>query len=293
MRTVPVRGDHPACAHEGWEASLALRLRRARGGTVLAHAQHQGPLRVQRPFFPEGPAGPCHVYVLHPPGGVVSGDRLTLDVTLEEGAAALLTAPGASKLYRSRDGDSGSIRTCHRVASSAVCEWLPPETILYDGAVGRLQTEVHLDAGAVYAGWEIVCFGRPAAGERFVRGAVRTELTVRRAGTLQYLERGLFRGGDPVMTAPWGLGGMPVSGQLVVAAPSATDDWVERVRTGGEEVALDAGDAWAVTLVSGVLVVRYRGASTRAARLLLERAFRVLRPLYAGRAPVHPRIWST
>jgi urease accessory protein len=280
-------------AHKGWEATLALTLRRDRDGTSLARARHVGPLRVQRPFYPEGQAGPCHVYVLHPPGGVVSGDRLTLDVMLEADAAALLTAPGASKLYRARDGQAGSIHVRHRIAAGAVCEWLPPETIVYDGACGQLHTAVQLDPDGVYAGWEILCFGRPAAGECFTHGVVHTELAVRRAGKLQYLERGLFRGGDPMLTAPWGLAGKAVAGTFMVAAPSATESWVGRLREALSVVALDAGDLWAATLVSGVLVVRYRGGSTRAARLLFERALHVLRPLYAGRAAVHPRIWST
>ena len=93
---------------EGWQAQLHLGFALRRGGSVLAHAAHEGPLRVQRAFFPEGQHGPCHVYVLHPPGGIVSGDRLLVDVRLEPHARALLTAPGANKLYRARGQESAT-----------------------------------------------------------------------------------------------------------------------------------------------------------------------------------------
>src|SRR5882672_10633362 len=63
----------------GWAAHLQLRFAAKSGATFLEHQAHSGPLLVQRPFYPEGP-GVCHVYVLHPPGGLVPGDTLALEV---------------------------------------------------------------------------------------------------------------------------------------------------------------------------------------------------------------------
>lgn len=281
--------DAPEPEFGTWDACIALSLTARARRTQLMRAEHVGPLRVQRPFYPEGADGPCHVYLLHPPGGVVSGDRLRVELNIGARAQVMLTAPGANKFYTARGERHASLSQVVRVAEGARAEWMPPETIAFDGARGILQSEIELDEDATYAGWEILCFGRPAADESFTRGWLRTELTIRRAGKLQYLERGLYRGGDAVMTAPWGLRGQPVLATFVVAAPSATLEWVERVR---ECVEPESG-AFAVTLVSGVLVVRFLGSSTREARACLERAFGVLRPLYAGRPAVHPRIWST
>lgn len=280
---------HQALEFGTWDARIALTFRRTASGTQLGASEHVGPLRVQRPFHPEGASGPCHVYLLHPPGGVVSGDRLRIALNLEAGTQVTLTAPGANKFYRARGEHRAELVQSVAVERDALVEWLPPETIAFEGTRGVLQTQIALHESATYAGWEILCLGRPAAGEGFAHGSLRTSLELRRAGTLRYLERGAYVGGDAVLSAPWGLAGQPVLATFIVASPSASSDWVERVRA---EVQPESG-SFAVTLVSGVLVARFLGGSTREARVCLERAFRVLRPLYAGRAAVHPRIWST
>ena len=61
-------------AHPGWEAELALRFVIRDGRTVLGERRHRGPLQVQRVFYPEG-TDLCHLYVLHPPGGLVAGPQ--------------------------------------------------------------------------------------------------------------------------------------------------------------------------------------------------------------------------
>jgi urease accessory protein len=274
---------------EDWHAQLRVDLERRDGGTILARSMHEGPLRVQRPFYPEGRDGPCHIYVLHPPGGVVSGDRLLVDVRAGEGSEVLLTTPGATKLYRARGDADATLVQRFAVGEGARVEWLPPETIAYDGTAARVSTEVELAETGCYVGWEILCLGRPAAGERLTRGELRTSLSVRRAGRLTYFERGQYKGGDALLSAPWGLFGHAVLATLVVASPRATQAWVETLR---EAVSTEAG-RFAVTLVSGVLIARFLGDSTLVARQLFERAYAVIRPLYAGRVAHHPRIWST
>ena len=259
---------------------------------MLAHARHVGPLRVQRPFYPES-SGACHVYVLHPPGGVASGDQLAIDARLEVGAHALITTPGATKLYRSRGLEAQIVQRVS-VAEAACLEWLPQECIVFDGAEASLTTEIELAPGGRYAGWEIVCLGRPACGERFTRGRLQTALRLRRGGRLGYVERGDFAGGDAVLTEAWGLGGAPVFGLFVVADERADDDWVERVRhaTGPAEGARGEG-VFAVTRVAGVVLGRYLGCSTLDARARFESMFAALRPLYADSAAITPRIWRT
>src|SRR5262245_44590058 len=86
---------HPS----GWRAELDLEFAARDGKTVLARRRHLGPLVVQRPFHPEG--GVCHLYLIHPPGGIVGGDHLSCRIAVAPAAQALLTTPAATKFYRS------------------------------------------------------------------------------------------------------------------------------------------------------------------------------------------------
>jgi urease accessory protein len=82
----------------GWRAELELGFRKSPDKSVLSKRVRQGPLAVQRVLYPE--ADLCHVYLLHPPGGVAGGDSLTITAQVEGGASALITTPGATKFYR-------------------------------------------------------------------------------------------------------------------------------------------------------------------------------------------------
>ena len=84
-----------------WQAELALGFAATKRGVVLQHCRHQGPLYVQKPFYPEGRQLP-HVYLLHPPGGLVSGDKLQINVAMARDTQALISTPGAGRVYRAR-----------------------------------------------------------------------------------------------------------------------------------------------------------------------------------------------
>lgn len=266
----------------GWQAGLKLGFTRLDGVTRLSHREHHGPLLVQRPFHPET-GDCCHCYILHPPGGVVGGDTLTLDVWLDHGARALLTTPAAAKFYRSAGPAAVQRQTLH-VADGALLEWLPQEAILFDGARldGRIRIELTEDAR--FIGWELYCLGRPAAGERFTRGHADLRLELWRDDRPLLLERQKLPGGGEALASAWGLAGRPVFGTLLCTpAPESAD----ALRIPLEETEVTA------TVLDGVLVCRYRGDSTARARALFARVWSLLRPALAGRPASTPRVWST
>ena len=260
-----------------WKARLSLGFSRIDDKTVLSERSHDGPLVVQKSLYPEG-SGVCHAIVVHPPGGIAGGDELVLEARAGEGASALLTTPGATKWYRSA-GAWARQRIAFEVKGTL--EWLPQETIVFDGALGDTGCEVDLAADAGIIGWDIVCLGRTGSGERFSRGVFRSSMQVRREGKLLWLERARIDGGGRLLDSPAGLGGSPVFGTLYKKI-------IERMRA-QHPIAGCGG----VTLLPGILLARYLGDSTEAARRYFIALWRILRPELAGRDAIEPRIWST
>lgn len=267
----------------GWRASIRLGFRAARNRTLLAERQHQGPLKVQRPFYPEG--APCHVYLLHPPGGVVGGDELRIAIQVRPEAHALITTPGAAKFYRSA-GAQARQRQLLEVAGGTL-EWLPQENILFPGARLQMHTEIRLDAAARFIGWEIHCLGRPVVGERFDAGESTFRLTLSREQTPLLIDRWRVRGPDDLSGAA-GLRDHPVIGTWL--ASNADSSVLAQAR---ERLPQASQGLIGLTLLGELLVARYLGDSTEEARWLFQQLWRTIRPLLLGRNACPPRIWAT
>jgi urease accessory protein len=226
---------------------------------------------------------------------------LSIGIEVGEGAHALLTTPAAGKHYRST-GPTAHQQQHFTVASGGSLEWLPHETILFDGAISELRTRVDLAAGASFIGMDVVCFGLPARAERFTRGRCRQRLEVWRGDYPLFIERGDFDGGAPVHAARWGLRGAPIMGTLL-AAPGLPVDHsaIAAIRELG--AGLPGGELGAVTRLGdggpeaetdrSVLCCRYVGASAERGARYLREAWRLLRPPLLGRPAVAPRIWAT
>ncbi len=270
-----------------WAAELELSFGRRDETTVIERRRHRGPLLVQRAFHPESD-GTCHVYVLHPPGGVAGGDELSLSADVLEGASALLTTPAATKLYRTR-GARSTLRQSFRVRSGASLEWLPQETLAFGGSNVVATTNVNLDGSASYLGWEITCLGRPASGDHFEKGSFRQCTEIRREGELVLVDRTHVDAAASARSAAWGWAGRSVYATLVASATS--EALVTELRAA--VVPSRAGDVFAVTALSGFTVCRWLGSSAEQARRALSAAWRILRTELFGKPACPPRIWTT
>jgi urease accessory protein len=267
--------------NQGWQAQLDLGFKHQHGKTVLAHRRHTGPLMVQRPFYPEGEV--CHVYVLHPPGGVVAGDSLAINLNVASQSAALVTTPAAGKFYRS-EGELARQVVALAVEADASLEWLPQETIVYEGAQVAAQMRLELATGARFLGWEVLALGRPAAGEGFTAGVAGLDWHIFRAGALFYRER--MRIDALAFAANWGLNGHSACGTLF--AYPATADQLAAV-----QALLGDSPGRGVTLIEDLLICRALDARADRLRDFFQDVWRLLRPDVIGREACAPRIWAT
>lgn len=274
-------------ASANWHASLGVRFAERYDETVLVDRRHHGPLRVQRPFYPES-RRICHVYLLHPPGGLVSGDRIDIDIRVDSGAWGLVTTPGASKFYRSNGQETARQRQRIRLAERATMEWLPQETILFDGTQADILTRVDLQDNARFIGWEVTCLGRPASGDYLRQCDIRQRFEVWRNNAPLWLERTRYSDAGTVFAAAWGLRGCTVVGSLICTHSDAS--LLEAVRA---NVTVSEGALFCVSRVYGGLVCRYLGHHAEEARASLQTAWQILRPMVLGAKAVVPRIWNT
>lgn len=284
---------HGAAA--GWPARLELVFRAGSRRTIVARREHAGPFCIQQPFYP--PDGVCHVYLLHPPGGLAGGDMLDLAARLDAGARVLMTTPASTKFYRS-DGRESRQTQVLRVGAGAALEWLPQDTLLFGGSRASIRTEVRLDAGAAFIGFETLGLGRPLSGDDYATGTLlqRTEIHVGDEPCL--LERLEWQAGDALLRAAFGLGGYRAWGALY--AYPADRDALTALRAHAVPPANALGRAAspadalaAATLVDRLLVLRCIAARPRTVQAVLQRGWETLRPAVVGRAPVPPRIWMT
>lgn len=273
-----------------WHAELHLGFARQGERTVLRENRHRGPLRVQKALYPEGEAV-CQAIVLHPPSGIAGGDHLAISAEIGQGAHAQLTTPGAGKWYRS-GGAEASQSIAFTVDEGATLEWLPQETIVFDGARARMETRVSLAADSRYIGWDILCLGRAAAGERFEKGRFDLFFRVDRGNAPIWLERGGFDGNDPMLSSPAGWAGATVCGTLLCAFPELPLQAAALLEACRKIPPAD-GANHGLSALPGVLVARYLGDSSEAARLWFAELWAILRPACCGRPAVTPRIWNT
>lgn len=278
----------PSCRpSRAWAADISLSFLVRGGKTLLGPTAHQGPLRVQRPFYPEDDV--CHIYLLHPPGGMAPGDNLSINLSLPDATQVLLTTPSAGKIYSSdthRHAQRQSITA--KVSASSCLEWLPQETIVFDGAEGELFTKITLEEDANVFGWDVVCLGRLASDDLFENGRCHQVIELWRNQKPLHIEHTRFNGQSPLLSENWGMQGRTVTG-TAYATVTLNADECDQLRT-----ALDQRESglWGVTQKPGVLLVRYLGDSAMACRDGFVVAWEFVRPLLNGRAVCPPRIWN-
>ena len=277
-----------------WKASLQLHYKntgsaeRPRSGLDFLH---EGPLRVLQSLYPEGERI-CHNVLIHPPSGIVSGDLLDIAAQLDPGTHAVITTPGATRFYKS-SGDSGTQQVQVHLAEGARLEWLPLETIAYNGCNAVNRAVFRLASNAEMIGWDITAFGLPHAHAPFDHGVFQQHIEI--PGS--WLERARIDASDThLLNSPLGMAGMRCMGTLFFASGSTIarerrETLLDAVRTAlGQSVLMST---------SGATAPNPRMICVRTLSHLVEPTLNTLRACWsalrrAGWALESnpPRIWS-
>ncbi len=274
-----------------WHAQLDIDYLQSSGRTVVRHV-HTGPLRVLQSLYPEGDAI-CHNVLVHPPGGLVGGD--TLDINVRAGGAAhgLITTPGATRFYRS-SGEAAIQRTHLTLNDAARLEWLPLEAIAFNDCLAENHLTLSLAPEAEFMGWDVTAFGLPLAQQPFEAGQFFQHIEV--PGV--WLERGLIRAEDQrLMNSPLGLAGQRCMASLFFVAGSKLQ---RNRRAQALEVARDVIEKHELRLSAGatspdgqVVIVRVLAPVVEPAMNLLREVWVSWRQHFWGLSSAAPRIWST
>lgn len=215
----------------------------------------------------------------------MGGDRLRCNFHLQPNAQALITTATASKIYRS-NGTQARQSIEIQVDAGACLEWLPQETIVFNGAIYRQDLRVELATGASWLGWEITRFGRSARGEKFLQGDWRSHTEIWQQGVPLWIDRQWLPASDEVLHSPHGLSGKPIVGSLAWVGQAVSPSIVEKARS----LWHGSGEA-GVTLLGNGLLCRYRGSVTSEVRNWFISVWQLLRLSFLSRGNCLPRVW--
>ncbi len=253
--------------------------------TRLQTLYHKAPLRA---LFPTPAAGdPVTAVIATTSGGLVGGDRLSLNLAVSAGGQALVTTQAAEKIYRSLGPDC-AVDVSIEISDAAALEWMPQETILFDRARLRRTTTVALDGDSRLLAGDILVFGRTAHGESLHAGLVRDTWEVRVDGRLVWADA-LHMADDlaGLLAHPACFDGARAYATLLYAAPDAP----ERLPLARDLLPADAVASGA-TVVGPLLIARFLARDTLQLRGAFCLFWAKFRAAVLGRPARLPRVWQ-
>ncbi len=280
----------PLTVHDRWPAELHLRFARRKMRTVLVEKRHFGPLVVQKAIYPEDEKI-CHAVIVHPPGGIASGDELRVEIDLEADSNAVVSTPAATKWYKAPCHRCRQ-QTTIRLAERATLDWLPQENIFYNATRAESTFRLQIGPGSTAIGWEIGMLGRQASGEEWLEGSLRFLTSIERTDGLPlWAERLRLEATGSLREAYQGLCGLNVFGTLWAVSAGCTAALAEELAS---DLPLENGLRAGVTsLPEGILLVRGLANDVERLRQMMVDCWMRLRPQVHGLPSQRLRLWAT
>jgi urease accessory protein len=268
-----------------WHGKVNLVYATRQNSTQLVYNHSQAPLKIQRPFYPEGEQV-CHSVILHTAGGVVGGDKLASQIHLQNNSQVLITTAAAGKIYRS-NGLPARQNVDIKIDSGSCLEYLPQETIVFNGADYQQDLRVELATDARFISWEITRLGRTARNEKFLQGEMRSRTEIWQDNIPLWIDRQNIPGNPEVFHSPHGLAGKPVIGSFIGIGFPISQEIIKQARL----LIMDNCDAGVTRLENGFLC-RYRGNSTSEVKQWFTNIWQILRVSLLNRGNCIPRVWQ-
>ena len=288
----PPRNSSPSTSpgRDEWRSDLALRLARREGRTVLVERRQRGPLAVQKALYQQGPEI-CHVVIIHPPGGIAGGDKLSIGIEVEKNGCALVTTPAATKWYKAA-GRSSRQEIIIRLGESSALDWLPQENLFFNAVRAQSVFKLEVAPTASAIGWDMALLGRQAFGEKWNQGSIHSSTQVLRPDrTPLWIEQASLDEIDPLLESPQGMAGYKALRTLWAIGHGCTSSLSTELNSHLPfEPTLRAG---ATALPNGVLLLRCLAAEIDPLRQLTIDCWMRLRPLILGIASHRLRLWAT
>lgn len=274
-----------------WVGELKLTMSSPADKTVVTKKSQLGPYSVQRAIYPENNPRICHLIILHPPGGLVEGDKLSLSVICDQGAHLFLTTPSAGKVYCC-DQIPAEQNQYFKVSDDSKLEWFPQELILFENSISRLDTFIELQGSARFAGWEIICLGRNNKSALLDNISTIGKIEIRRDGVPVFIDRIVLNpehDTNGVYDSAWGLDNKNVVGTLIINSVTKTQLEAVRRICGETEATCKLG----LTLIDGFLICRGLASQSRDLKSAFIDVWKELRESVFEEEPHFPRIWRT
>ena len=280
-----------------WTGRARLQFAPGAEGTRPTFVYTQAPLKVQRSFH-HPTAGICQTVLIHTAGGMVGGDRLLSEISLEPEAQVLLTTPAAQKVYRS--GDEACPPTEQQVKidlqTNSILDYFPLETIVFNQAQFRQHTHVNLAPGSYFCGWDLTRFGRTAQGEAFIAGQWRSTLEVWQVQANGdayplWIDRQQLLDPQALRQTPFGLNAQSVMGSLLLLGHALSNQEKQLLVEIWQAAGYQAPHFSCSRTQQG-MVARYRGDSSQQARQGFLHLWQTWKTAIVHQPAWMSRLWS-
>lgn len=224
---------------------------------------------------------------LNTAGGIAGGDRLSFGLSASGDASFTGTTQASERVYRAIDAP-GRIDMRIEATGTTTLQWLPQETILFNGGQVSRSTHIQVSGDARLIAMDWLILGRAASGETVRHGAFRDNWRVYRDGRLVWADAFRLAGDiEALVHRPSLLAGHTAIATILYAASNAPAN-LDRVRAILANLSCKAG----ATIVNGLMICRFAAKAAAELRRAVTDFLRAFRTGLEGFTPALPKVWA-